>query len=208
MLRRGALRSVGLRSLSVAYDGLGFERWYVRVLLFARDLSKTPPGIEADRSLELRDLTEDEVVAFSRERPDPGDAEVRRRLAAGFRCVVARSGGRIVGETWLATGEVWLTKLGRRIVLRPDDIYVYYASVIPELRGRNIGSVRSRMLGEQLRAEGYRRMVYTVAPHNRPAFGPAMKLGAERLASIGYVRLGSLRLEFERWHRDAPAIRV
>lgn len=200
MIRRGALRSLVLRSLSVAYAALGLDRWYGRVLLFSRDVTASPPAIGADLPLELRDLTEDEIGGFCRARPDVGEADVRRRLDAGYRCLVSRSGERIVGEIWLVTGEVWHSALKRPIRLAPSDVYVYNSFVIPELRGRNLGTARSRLLGERLCAEGYRRMVYTVAPHNRPGLGPSAKLGAERLGSLGYVRVGSLQLDFARLH--------
>jgi ribosomal protein S18 acetylase RimI-like enzyme len=198
MVRRGAVRSLVLRSLSVAYSVLGLETRYVRVLLFGRDITNPPPPIRTDVPLELSELRDDQIAAYCRERPDLTEAEVRGRLAAGYRCLVSRIGERIVGEMWLATGEVWLPKLERSIRLEPEDVYVYYASLIPELRGRNVGSARSRLLGERLRREGYRRVLYSVAPHNRPARGLPAKLGAERLGTLGYVRIGPLERDFAR----------
>jgi ribosomal protein S18 acetylase RimI-like enzyme len=198
MVRRGAVRSLVLRSLSVAYSALGLETRYVRVLLFGRDITTPPPPIRADVPLELSELRDDQIDAYCRERRDVTEVEVRRRLAAGYRCLVSRSGVRIVGEMWLATGKVWLPKPERWIRLEPKDVYVYYASLIPELRGRNVGTARSRLLGERLRHEGYRRVLYSVSPHNRPARGLPAKLGAERLGTIGYVRIGPLERDFAR----------
>jgi GNAT superfamily N-acetyltransferase len=198
MLHRGSVRSLLLRSLSVVSSELGLDRYYVRVLLFQRDITRSAPAIRADIPLELRDLAEDEIAGYCRQRTDPDEAEVRRRLADGYRCLVSWSDGRIIGEIWLGYGELWLGKLERRIRLSPDDVYVYHSFVIPELRGRNVGTARARLLGEHLRKEGSRRLVYTVAPHNRPGLGTPAKLGAECLGSVGYLRVGPFQRDFAR----------
>lgn len=198
MVQRGAVRSLVLRSLSVAYAVLGLDRRYARLLLFARDLTRPGPAIQTDVRFELSELSAHEADTYCRLRPDAGEAEVRRRLASGYRCLVSRVAGQIVGDVWFAAGDVWLPRLGRRVRLGPSDVYLYYASLSPELRGRNIGTARSRAVGEWLRREGYRRAVYAVSPYNRPALGVAAKLGAERLGSIGYVRVGPLERNFIR----------
>jgi GNAT superfamily N-acetyltransferase len=182
----------------VASSELGLDRYYVRVLLFQRDITRSAPGIRADLPLELRDLAEDDIADYCRQRADPGEAEVRRRLAAGYRCLVSWSEGRIIGEIWLGYEELWLGKLQRRIRLAPDDVYVYYSFVVPELRGRNVGTARARLMGERLMKAGSRRLVYTVAPHNRPGLGAPAKLGAERLGSVGYLRIGPYQRDFAR----------
>jgi ribosomal protein S18 acetylase RimI-like enzyme len=198
MLRRGSVRSALLRTSSIAASGLGLDRCYVRVLLFQRDITRSPPAVRADIPLELRDLAEDDIAGYCRQRAGPDAAEVRRRLAAGYRCLVSWSDGRIVGEIWLGYDELWLERLQRRIRLAPHDAYVYYSFVIPELRGRNVGTARARLLGEHLRKEGSRRLVYMVAPHNRPGLGAPVKLRAERLGSVGYLRLGPFQRDFAR----------
>jgi len=211
MLRRGAVRSLVLRVSSVTYSVLGLDRLYARVLVFGRDITKPAPPVRTQVELELRELGAAETAAHCRERGEPTEAEVRRRIGAGYRFMVSRSGSRIVGEMWLATGDVWLSKLERWLRLEPDDVYVYYASLVPDLRGRDLGTARARVLGERLHQEGYRRIVYTVAPHNRPARGLPAKLGAELLGTLGYVRIGRLRRNFtflrgqaRQWSDDEP----
>jgi GNAT superfamily N-acetyltransferase len=207
MLRRRAFRSLLLRSLTIAYAALGLEKAYLRVLIFERDIARASASATSDIDVEVRELRCDDIAAYGRYRPERDVAELDRRLAAGMRCFLTLSEGHVVGELWVVTVELWLAQLERLVPLAPDELWVYEAFVIPELRGRNVATVRATLVGERLKNEGYRRLLWLVSPHNRPQLGSAAKLGARRLGSAGYVRLGPFRRDFVRM-RGHPGVQL
>jgi hypothetical protein len=201
-----------LRSLSAAYKGLRLDHCYRRVLLFeyAGPVSPVP---RSEYSLTVREISQRELVDYQRYRPDCDAAQIAQRLAAGERCFVGWHEARIVCDAWWVFGEVSL--FGRLIRLGSRDVWAHRSFVTPELRGRNIDTVRGVVTRAQLWAEGYNRCLFCIWPRNRSSLGSAAKWGAERVGSIGYLRLGPLQFDFEhirgrprRWTRRSSRTAV
>lgn len=209
---REVLRDEGLRVL--AFRILG-EIVYRRVILVERRLHEPIPEHAARVSVAIAPLREPEVDEYLALRPDADPAEIRRRLAGGERCFVARCGGRIVHAIWATTGRGLIEYLGREVLLSPDEVYVHQSFTAQDCRGRGIASARVSWMLRFLRDAGYRRVLAVHVPENRAAWVPFSRGGYHPVEVLGYLRLGPWRHEFRRPFRgpccdaglspDAPA---
>lgn len=195
--RRGAVRSFLFRSLSAVYQALRLDRCFLRVHLFVIEGS-LPPAPHSSYALTVEELDRSQVDEYCVYRPDTDRADIVRRIDRGERCFVGRHDGRIVGDAWWVAGDVYVSPLHRTLELGRDAIWAKHSFAIPEVRGRNVDTLRGVLTMQQLWAEGYQRCYFCVWPHNRSALGSATKWGARRLGTIGCLRLGPLRIDFER----------
>jgi len=65
-------------------------------------------------------------------------AEAYERLRDGGYCFVCEDKGRIVGYTWFAAGEKYITEIQSTIRLKEREVYAYNAYVARSYRGNNI----------------------------------------------------------------------
>ena len=194
-------RDEGLRSLWFKILG---ETGYRRLLVMERPLDKPLADVPLRVPAIIKPLRGSDVGDYLAFRPDTDPAEVRRRLAAGHLCFVARCQGRIVHACWAATGLAWVDYLARGVPLAPDEVYHYDSFTVPELRGRNLSPARVTVAARHFRAAGYRRLVAMVLPESGQARRTLEKAGYCVVGRIGYVRLGRWRWDFGpiRWSRQ------
>jgi hypothetical protein len=195
MLRRAryVLRTEGLRS--VTRKALA-RSLYGRVILFELDLATWVREVSTTIRLDVQELDLEHASAYLRARPDLGEAEMRRRLANGDRCYVTRTGDRITSAVWFGTGRMWIPEIASSIDLEPRQVYGYDSWTAPDLRGRNIAAARGVVTCAMLRDAGFRSIVAYVLAGNNSGIRPLAKLGFQRGAVLGSVRLGFLRLDF------------
>jgi SAM-dependent methyltransferase len=192
-------RDEGLRSLWFKILGeTGYRRLLVMELRLDEPLADVPLRVPAVIE-PLRGSDVGDYVAF---RPDTDPAEVRRRVAAGHLCFVARCQGRIVHACWAATGLAWVDYLAREVPLAPDEVYHYDSFTAPDLRGRNLSSARVTVAARHFRAAGYRRLVAVVVPESSRARRPLEKAGYRVVGRVGYIRLARWRWDFGPTHRS------
>jgi GNAT superfamily N-acetyltransferase len=188
---------------------------YRCVEVVALDLARPLPHIESDLPLEIRRLLAEEVPAYARFRGrDVEGVPGRGRLERGDMCVCAWLDGEIVAASWLAFESAWIDEIGRGVRLARDEAYVYDSFTTESRRGAGIAAFRARWTAEHLRLQGYRRIVGWISLQNRPALGPARKLGYASLGQAGFVRMWPWRRDFvapeggaRRWAaRDTPIV--
>ena len=112
-------------------DGPGAIWWralehtvYRRLEFLARPVEASAPRrAEPGRELSFSLLGPDAVGEYGRLRPDVPEAETRRRLAAGERCLLGSHRGELVSARWFAFERVAIPYLGHSFALAPGVVY-------------------------------------------------------------------------------------
>jgi len=177
---------------------------YRRLLLLERRLDEAPPlPAAADATLvrRLRCEDEDGFVALGQE----GAVAFRERLERGHEGWGAWCDGELRHVQWLATGEAWIEHLGCRVRLGEGVAYVYRAFTTPRWRGVGLTSaVHARGLAA-MRERGSTLALCGVAPGNRSALSPWLRLGYRRIGFASTFGAGRRRLLRVRVATDAGA---
>jgi len=156
--------------------------FYRRMILFVYPLDKEIPVLRSRLSVNFTILTERDLDAYHRFRPDQSRKEIRTRLDSGDRCFVCWYEDRIVDAGWVATGRVYIPYLRQHLVLGPKDIYNYDAYTLPAYRGLGIYMARNSYVARYNQKEGYSRSIAMVAVENR---APRVILQRSGLRPIG-----------------------
>jgi hypothetical protein len=188
VLRTEGLRSATRKALA--------RSLYGRVILLELDLVAWVPEVSTTIPLDVRELDPDRASAYLRARPDLDEAEIGRRLANGDRCYVTWTGDRITSAVWFGTGRMWIPEIASSIDLEPRQVYGYDSWTAPDLRGRNIAAARGVTTCATLRDAGFRSIIAYVLAGNSAGIRPLAKLGFQRGAVLGSLRLGFFRLDF------------
>jgi GNAT superfamily N-acetyltransferase len=153
------------------------ETVYRRVIVVERSLDEPIPDVRASVPVVIGWLDETQVEDLAALRPTIDPRVIRRRLAEGQACVVARRAGRLVFAAWSTTGRAWTNYLQCEIPLATGEVYVYAVFTSPESRGMNIASMALAFTLRHFQAAGYRRHAAVVMPENRRALFWFRKLG-------------------------------
>ncbi len=190
-----ALRRNGIRGVVVT----AFRRSvYRRVILIQRDLSTEIVQPPCDVPIRVSVLKPGDAGAYARFRPEgspDGEAAQFRRESA---CYAAWHDDRIVAAAWYHPGEAWIEDIGRRFQLPKDEMYVYDAATLPELRGQSVAPARSAIALVDLRDNGFKRVVAYVLAENPPGLRSTEKSGWRRFGEMAYLKLGAARIDFVR----------
>ncbi len=199
----GALRADALRTrLMKALSALGLYR---RLTLAEVPLSDIVPARPYTVKAEARLLREDDLEAYGRFRPDADLGEIRDRLRAGQQCSSLWIGPRVVGASWAVRGRAWIAYLDRTLDLGPDGAYIYDSFTAPDLRGRQLETMRATFLRRTLREQGVRRAFAAALDENTGARRIRDKHAHRPVAVVGYWKLGPWRRDFLRWIDPGPA---
>ncbi len=196
-LRRApqVLRKEGMRSFWVKLLG---HTVYRRVVLVSADLTREQPNITCELPITVTSATLDDVDAYVEFGPKANAETFRRRLTAGSRVYVAWLEGRIVSAAWVDLNHAFLDAIDAITTLGPRDTYGRDSYTVPELRSRNIATVRSVVGMRMLREEGFERAIGYVVPENRGGFASIGKAGLDRIGSAGWFGVGPLRIYFHK----------
>lgn len=193
------LRREGFRRLLVRAGVVARGIVYRYVVVVALDLTLARPDVSSDLQVQIRLLRPEDVAAYARFRGRPVDAvPALRRLDEGDLCVAVWLEDEIVAAAWYAFGKAWVDEIGRSLRLAADEVYAYDSYTAESRRRHNLAALRGIWAAAYLRENGYRRIVGWISPQNRPAFGPARKVGYETLGTVGFLRLGPWRRDFVR----------
>ncbi|MEO8575723.1 MAG: class I SAM-dependent methyltransferase [Gemmatimonadales bacterium] len=178
---------------------LGYRRLAIRECRLDRPFPETPAKLAL--SVETLDAAQvDEYVAF---RAGTNVHAVRKRLAAGNECFVARVDHKIVSARWAATGNAPCDYLFRTVSLADDEVYLFDAFTSPEWRGKGIFPALTSSMHRHYRDEGKHRSICFTGPENLPAM--IADTGYRRIGLIGYVGIGSKRRQFFRIDKSEKA---
>jgi GNAT superfamily N-acetyltransferase len=110
--------------------------------------------------------------------------EVERRLAEGQVCMVGWLNDEPVYYHWGASGSLYLTYVGLRLVLQPGDVFGDDAFTHPAARGRGIDAAGQLAYFRLARDQGAQRYLGMVAVWNRSSLRVADKLGRRPIALV------------------------
>jgi len=178
--------------------------FYRRMILFVYPLDSTIPVLLPRLPVDIAILTERDLDAYNRYRPDQSMKEIRARLARGDRCFACWYDDRIVDAGWVATGRVYIPYLRRRLILGSGDIYNYDAYTLPAYRGLGIFMARISYVGRYNQQEGYSRGLALVAVENKAPRVILYKSGVRPIGLYSCLRLGPWQWEWRLpWGKDA-----
>ena len=178
------------------------------VLLYAFDLERDLPEVVSASAPDVRKLTEDDIDTYLVLRPDESARIARERLRRGDLCLASWSSNRIVGAVWVRFDRIWVSELGRSLLLRPEEAYGYAAFIEPgHRRGGAATALYLRMLG-RLKSLGYRRALSYVARENLAGRAPLWRLGFEYVGRIRWFHVGRFGLELLTREDERPRLRV
>jgi GNAT superfamily N-acetyltransferase len=183
---------------------LAKARIYRRLILAERPLGEPQPEFTTSLSMSVELLREDQVDAYLALRPNESGAEVRRRLAAGQWCFANWLDRQIIGAAWMTGGRAHLAYLDRDLDLVPDEVYIYDGYTSPAFRGSRASPLRTARAIRHASGLGYRRVLATFLPENRPALPLWNRVGYRPIGMVGYVKLGPWRLDFLRMRPGSP----
>lgn len=176
------------------------ERTVYRRLRFLTrpvEFSGPPRPAPALGSLEFSQLDPGEIDAYGRLRPDVPEAETRRRLEAGERCLVALRAGELIHARWFARERVQIPYLGHSFELEPSVVYAYDGFTAPEARRQLVGlggPAPDAVIGDW----GARATIVSVWPENTAGANLAIRLGYEPIGTVAAWRAGTRRLRLIR----------
>jgi RimJ/RimL family protein N-acetyltransferase len=186
-----ALRQGGIRLLAMKV----FTTFYRRMFLMVRPLDATTPDVQPRLPVVIKRLTDKDLCAYRRFRPEQGAQMIRTRLAQGDQCYAAWHEGRIVHAGWIATERVYVPYLRRDLILQPGDVYHGDSFTLPTYRGYGLSPAKAICVMHHYRQQGYRRMVCLIAVENTT--------GLHVMRKLGYQPIGLYRcLRFGPWQRD------
>jgi len=178
--------------------------FYRRMILFVYPLDKEIPVLRSRLSVNFTILTERDLDAYHRFRPDQIRKEIQTRLDSGDRCFVCWYEDRIVDAGWVATGRVYIPYLRRRLVLDPKDICNYDAYTLPAFRGLGLFMARIWYVARYNQQEGYSRGLALVAVENKAPRVILYKSGVRPIGLYSCLRLGPWQWEWQQpWGKDA-----
>jgi RimJ/RimL family protein N-acetyltransferase len=174
--REGGVRLVALKTVSTLH---------CEVVLYALDLEPDLPEVSSNVPLEARVLSPSEVEKYLALRPEEDAEGVLRRLRDGHVCCATWVGDRIVGCAWVRFDEIWVSEIGKSMLLQPGEVYGYDSYTDPGYRARGAASMRAVALLRHVKRLGYRRLVAYVMSENTA--------GRVALETLGFVRSGRIR---------------
>ena len=165
---------------------------HIDYIVLQRSLLSPFPEIPARIPIDIRDFTYSDIEAV-RLMDRPSEAKLcAKRLDFGQMGLVALHNGQPIGYVW-ACGKIEPAIERVQLNLKPLEILCTDAFTAPAFRGKRVQPALTLALYEKAREQGYENTVAIVASWNTPSLAVLTKLGAERIAALGYYRIGVWR---------------
>lgn len=169
---------------------------FERGVLWALEIGDAPPAeaplsevVFAEATVATAGMASALAQAMELAEPE----EIRRRLAAGSRCFVARVGDEISGYGWVSRGVERIGELERSLRMQPDEAYIWDCATLPLYRRRGVYVALLRHMVSVLRADGVRRVWIGAARDNQPSLRGFARAGFQPVAHVAYARALGLR---------------
>lgn len=177
--------------------------FYRRMILFVYPLDGTIPVLQSRLSVNITILTERDLEAYHKYRPDRSLKEIRARLTRGDQCFVCWYEDRIVDAGWVATGRVYVPYLRRHLVLTPGDMYNYDAYTLPAFRGLNLFMARNSYVARYNQKERYLRSLALIAVENKASRNTLYRSGVRPIGLYSCLRFGPWQWEWNQaWGKE------
>jgi len=170
---------------------------YRRAILWERREIGDGVGVSPPQAVELGLLDADEVEEYLAFHPQATRPELERRLAAGDRCHVARTMGRLIAVRWVSFTEARVPYLELTFRVGGREVFVYDAFSDPAWRGRGVSRALYHAMNARLRSEGYGSVLSVTMRDNREGveFTSSTSTPVASLVSVGF---GRFRRHFRR----------
>jgi RimJ/RimL family protein N-acetyltransferase len=183
--------------------------FYRRVILVVHLLDDTIPVLRSRLPVVITILTETNINAYHRFRPEQSLQEIQARLARGDRCFACWYENRIIDAGWVATGRVHIPYLRRDLILDPRDIYNYDSYTLPAYRGRGLYMARNAYIARYNWQEGFSRSVAVVAVENKALLAILLKSGLKPIGLYSCMRFGPWQRGWQQpWGEEALPLLV
>ena len=123
----------------------------------------------------------------------PWHREAERRMREGQVCAVVRHGSEVIAYCWLTDQPEWVAEIGRLVVPRPHEVYLYDAFTAPAWRGRGLFQAMLMRLLAYARAQGRRRALIFVLNRNRASRRAIERTGFELFQAVSRVKVWGLK---------------
>lgn len=165
---------------------------YRRLTFLARPADPGGPVREGAENVSFSLLDPAEIAEYGTLRPDVPEAETRRRIAAGERCLIGRRDGELVHARWFAARRVTIPYLEHAFELSPGVVYAYDGFTAPAARGLRI-SAGAPACDALIADWGAESVLVSVWPENRAGAGLATRLGYEPIGTVAIIRMAGGR---------------
>jgi len=196
-----------LRWLAVRLLGRTIHR---RLLLLERSTLDQNPGLLTEVGLNhgrLGEMEVDEYVAMRLNEgvggwpgtqgwAGSGGELVRRRIAEGAECFVARSGGEIVASCWAVREEGRLGYLGCWLRVGASGACLIDLHTRVDCRNRGLARGLIRAMASHYPDRGVGRFVAAILPENTASLRAMQAAGFRAMGRAGYVGVGPWRRHF------------
>jgi ribosomal protein S18 acetylase RimI-like enzyme len=199
VLRQGVIRLLVMKILTT---------FYRRMFLMVRPLNTTIPYMHPRLPVTIQRLTEKDLSAYSRFRPDQCMNVIRARLTRGDQFFAAWNEGHIVHAVWVSIERVYVPYLRRDLILQPGDVYLYDSFTSPAYRGYDLAAARSVHMMHHYQQEGYRRMVCLIAVENESGLRAVQKLGYQSVGLCSCLCCGPWQHDLQQTWSEEPLPRL
>lgn len=169
---------------------------YRRLVLVERALDKAPPSVSSQLNLKFGLLQAHELDDYYSLQPDAKPEVIRKRLTLEMKCFTARLNGRLVAVCWASTVAAHIDYLEQELQLAPEEVYIFDSYTSTECRGQNVAGARGAYIIRYFQNAGYKRLIGSFLPENKPAIRPLVKLGYHPFAITGRWKIGPWRHDF------------
>ncbi len=152
-----------------------------------------PPRID----IEVRELSEGDLVHFTELVSEKKLRLFRKRLAEGKVCLVAWHGAEVAWFGWVCRGFEYEPVFGVMLDLKDDEGDVLDAFTNPRFRGKNLHTYMSARRLERLQKMGVRKAYGIAAVGNLPSRKAHEKGGCVETREVSYFNV--LGVKFHRW---------
>ena len=118
-----------------------------------------------------------------------GCSEIEKRFERGNRCFVAQIGAKVVHYTWVSFHKEYLPSINKWIELADDEAYIYNVRTLSDFRGQGIFPFVLDRLCEQLKTDGYKKILASVQSDNVPSQKAFEKAGFKKSKEISYFKV-------------------
>lgn len=127
---------------------------------------------------------------------------ILRRLEAGRRCFVLRTGGQIITYGWLTLGAECVGEMERQFHFRDDEAYIWDCGTVQAWQRQGGYSALLSQMIYRLKEEGVPRIWIGASRLNQPSVKGIANAGFNRVVDLTYRRFSALTLL---WFREAAA---